>query len=107
MTYVYSAIASFIVGMLAFFIQSVVRENLELKKKNKSCATKEENAIKEGITCILRDMLIANHKKYMHRGSISTHGLQNWISMYNAYKDLGGNGMILHMKNDIEELPIE
>lgn len=106
MNYVYSGIVSFVVGMLVFFLQSVLRENNDLKKKNKEFYTKEQAAMKDAIVCILRDILIENHKKYTTRKSISTHGLQNWLSMYRDYKILGGNGMVDRMKEEIEELHI-
>ena len=106
MNYIYSAIGSFIVGMLVFFVQSLLRENHKLKQKNKQASTLEHDSIRSGIICILRDTLITNHRKYKQRGSISTNGLQNWLLMFDAYKNLGGNGMVDKMKEEIEELPI-
>ena len=106
MEYVFSAIASLAVGILGFVLQSVIKENRELKQKREDEYTKEWAAIKDGLQCMLRDTLIRNHKKYAEQGYITTHGLQNWILMYKAYHELGGNGMIDHMKEEIEELQI-
>lgn len=107
MSWVYTAISSLAVAMLAWILQSVLKENHALKKERETQNVKEQAAIKEGMKCVLRDILIERHGRYIERGYISTHGLQNWLAMYAAYKALGGNGVIDHMKDEIEELPIK
>lgn len=107
MEYVFSAIITFAVGMLSWALQALLKENHKLKKAAEDQQELEQTAIKEAIVCILRDRLIDMHKKYTSQGFISIHGLQNWKAMYKAYTTLGGNGMIVHMNNDIEELPIQ
>lgn len=107
MEYIYSALVSLAVAVLGFVLQSVIRENRELKHKHEDKYATEQTAIKEGLQCILRDTLINNHKKYVDLGHISTHGIQNWLLMYKAYHALDGNGMVDHMKEEIEELPIK
>lgn len=106
MNYVYSGLVSLAVGMLVFFLQSVIRENRELKKTNKEFYTKEQKAIKDAIICVLRDTLIEDHRQWVQRKSIPSYALQNWLSMYRDYKILGGNGLVDKMKEEIEELPI-
>ena len=104
---IFGTVLSFAFGMLAFTLQSVMKENAKLKKAKDEAESKEYTAIKEGLQCILRDCLIERHSKYSKRGTISAHGLQNWTLMYKAYKALGGNGLIDHMEEEISELPIE
>lgn len=113
MGYVYSGIASLLVGMLLFAFQSVVKENKKLKEEKKQKEEEEKkqeekrrNALEEGVLCILREMLIQSHSKYTKRRSISSKALESGLAMYHAYKMLGGNGMVDHMKSEIEELPI-
>lgn len=107
MEVIIGALVSFAVAMLTFLLQGVIKENNQLKKEKTEAQTKEYTAIKEGLQCMLRDRLIELHGKYTKRGSISAHGLQNWMLMYKAYKTLGGNGLIDHMEEEVEELPIE
>lgn len=107
MEYIFSALASLSVAILGFILQSVIRENRELKRQKDNKCIAEEAAIKDGLQCLLRDRLINNHKKYVDLGHISTHGIQNWLLMYNAYHALGGNGMVDHMKEEVEDLPIK
>ena len=104
---IFGGLISFAFAMLGFVLQSVIKENSKLKKAKEEAETKEQTAIKEGLQCMLRDRLIELHGKYTKRESISAHGLQNWMLMYKAYKTLGGNGLIDHMEEEVEDLPIE
>lgn len=104
MAYIYSGLVSVAVAMLTFVLQGTLKENRRLKKEKEEKAEAEENALKEGVLCLLRDSLIKAHEKYMREGTITLHGYQNWMMMYHAYKLLGGNGMVDHMKADIEDL---
>ena len=65
---------------------------------------KSRDANSRGTMLLLRVQLIEYHDKYMKRGSISSYAYENFIEMYDAYHALGGNGMVTHMKEEIEEL---
>ena len=114
MQYIFTILTSVIAAMLVFILQSVIKENRNLKKEKEEALKRQEqaqadkqNALEDGVVCLLRVKLIEYHSKYMHQDTISSNGFQNWMLMYNAYKGLGGNGMIEHMKEEIEELHIE
>lgn len=64
------------------------------------------SANSEGTKCLLRVKLIEYHNKYMEKGYIPSYALRNWVEMYEAYKRLGGNGMIEGMNKEIHALPI-
>lgn len=107
MGYVISIAVSVVSATLAFILQSVIKENKELKRKQEETHSQRENALENGVVCLLRVKLIEYHTKYMNLGYISSHGLENWLLMYDAYKSLGGNGMVAHMKDEIEDLHID
>lgn len=67
---------------------------------------KARDANSEGTKCLLRVKLIEYHDKFMERKSIPSYALANWDEMYNAYKGLGGNGMIEGMDKEIRSLYI-
>lgn len=67
---------------------------------------KSRDANSEGTKCLLRVKLIEYHDKYVEQGSIPSYALTNWIDMYNAYKGLGGNGMIEGMDKEVRNLTI-
>jgi len=56
---------------------------------------------------LLRVQLIDYHEKYMQLGYIPSYAYQNFLEMYEAYHELGGNGMITKMKNEIDELNLK
>lgn len=107
MTYIYSALASLAVAVLAFVLQQKIKQINELKKEKEELKQRKDEAFKTGLLALLRVALIDAHDKYMSRESISTHGFENWGLMYSAYKGLGGNGMIESMNKEIEELQIK
>lgn len=67
---------------------------------------KSRDANSRGTMLLLRVQLIEYHDKYMKRGSIPSYAYENFIEMYDAYHALGGNGMVTHMKEEIEELSL-
>ena len=67
---------------------------------------KVRSANSEGTKCLLRMKLIEYHDKHMEKKCIPSYALRNWVEMFNAYKRLGGNGMIDGMDKEIHDLPI-
>lgn len=107
MEYIIPVLTSVVSAMLVFLLQSMIKENRKLKHEKDKKQSERESALENGVVCLLRVKLIEYHAKYMKLGHISSHALENWLLMHNAYKALGGNGMIDHMKQEIEELRIE
>lgn len=106
MGYVITILTSVVSAMLVFILQSVIRENNRLKREKEEKEQEEANALKEGVLCLLRTKMIEYHTKYTAMGYISSHAYNNWCLMYKAYVALGGNGMIVHMNEEIEDLHI-
>lgn len=65
---------------------------------------KERDANSRGTMLLLRVQLIEYHDKYMEQGYIPSYAYQNFCEMYEAYHELGGNGMITKMNEEIHEL---
>lgn len=102
-----SGVVSIVGGVLIFLIQGLIRENRKLRlEKNK-----EENAkniaIIVGLQCLLRSKLIELYYKYVNEDMITRTDYENWDMMYKAYKDLGGNGVVSHMEEEIEHMKIK
>lgn len=98
---------SVISAILAFILQSVIRENVRLKREKDERRNKHDTAIENGVVCILRKQLMDEHEFWVAKGYITSHALESDLLMYKAYKDLGGNGMIDHMEDEIQALPIK
>ena len=68
---------------------------------------KDRDANSKGTMLLLRVQMIEYHSKYMKMGDIPSYAYQNFCEMYEAYHELGGNGMVTKMKQEIEELHIK
>lgn len=67
----------------------------------------DRDANSKGTMLLLRVQLIEYHDKYIKLGEIPSYAYQNFVEMYDAYHDLGGNGMVTKMKEEIEELHLK
>lgn len=56
---------------------------------------------------LLRVQLIKYYAEYIQLGEIPSDAYQNFEEMYEAYHDLGGNGMVKKMHEEIKELHIK
>lgn len=65
---------------------------------------KKENSQRDALKCLLRVQLIEYHDKYTERGSIPSYAYDNFDEMYHTYHELGGNGMVSKMKEEIDSL---
>lgn len=65
---------------------------------------KERDANSRGTMLLLRVQLIEYHDKYTALGRIPSYAYQNFCEMYEAYHDLGGNGMVTKMYEEIHDL---
>lgn len=54
---------------------------------------KDRDANSKGTMLLLRVQMIEYHSKYMKMGDIPSYAYQNFCEMYEAYHELGGNGM--------------
>lgn len=102
-----SIATSVVSTILGTILVSLYKENKRLKHDQEKQRTERDKAIEDGLQCILRKHLMDEHEAWMGRGFITPHALENGLAMYKAYKKLGGNGMIDHMEEEIQELPIK
>ena len=93
-------------GILVFLLTNQIKENRKIRDSRKEENIIKEEALKDGIVCLLRVKLIEYHDHYMAIGSIPSYALSNWDMMYKAYVNLGGNGMIVGMDKEIKTLKI-
>ena len=68
---------------------------------------KDRDANTKGTMLLLRVQLIEYYYKYIALGEIPSYAYQNFCEMYEAYKALGGNGMVTKMKVELEELHLK
>lgn len=104
---IFNFVLGIVSAMLVFMLQSSMKENKKLKRDKEEAQSKHDTAMRNGMVCVLRKHLMDEHEIWTVKGYITSHALENGIAMYRAYKDLGGNGMIDHMEEEIQNLPIK
>ena len=68
---------------------------------------RDRDANSKGTMLLLRVQLIEYHDKYMEQGNIPSYAYDNFIELYEAYHELGGNGMVTKMYEEIRELHLK
>ena len=92
----------FLMETYAMVLPAVLGYIVWLLKRQK----KDRDANGKGTMLLLRVQLIEYHDRYMALGHIPSYALENFIDMYEAYHELGGNGMVTEMYKEILELEI-
>lgn len=69
-------------------------------KKNK----KKDLAIELGVQALLRNEIIRRYREFESKGEISILDKENLEEMFEQYKNLGGNGTVKKMMDDLINL---
>ena len=67
---------------------------------------KRQNAMEKGIQALLRDRIVQSYYHYSDRGWITLHGLEAVDKMYTEYHNLGGNGTVTKLHDDLHKLEV-
>lgn len=65
---------------------------------------KRQKAVEQGVQALLRNELIRRYREYETKGEISILDKENIEHMYNEYRNLGGNGTVASMYEDLMRL---
>lgn len=69
-------------------------------KKNK----KKDLAIEQGVQALLRNEIIRRYREFESKGEISILDKENLEEMFEQYKNLGGNGTVKKMMDELLSL---
>lgn len=94
------ALASLVISVMTFLFGSGLIYNL-------SKTVKGINTLKMGMQSMLRDRLLQAHRHYKGVGKISYMEMQNLLYMYEMYHELGANGVMNEVIEEIKSIPIE
>ena len=70
-------------------------------KKDKA----KEKAIEKGVLALLKNELVKEYREYKDKGELSILDKENIENMFIQYKNLGGNGTVKHLIDELMELP--
>lgn len=86
----------FIVGFILAWITTTV---VKLKKRN--------NATQDGVRALLKSEIIQLYHEHSRKGNMPIYARENAMSLYEEYKNLGGNGVVDDLIKKMLALPIE
>lgn len=89
-----SYIVPTILGVVIGFISTKVK-----------ASNKKDKAIEEGVQALLRNELIRRYREYETRKEITILDKENMEAMFKQYENLGGNGTVKKMYEELLELP--
>ena len=93
--FVVTAVLSFIIGILLNTIKNKITKDRQ-----------EEDAIKDGLRCLLRGQIIMICDRCTQRGDIRLHDLESIEGLFEAYTKLGGNGSVAKLVKDTKDLKV-
>ena len=91
-------ILSYIIPVILGGILGFISTKLKKSKK-------KEQAIEEGVQALLRNELVRSYREYEAKGEMSILDKENMEAMFIQYQNLGGNGTVKHLMDDLLELP--
>jgi len=89
---------------LASAVLSVLYSKLNKIAKE---SIKRNNAVGEGVQAILRNEIIEQYYKYKDKNYCSIYAKENIKRLYKPYQNLGGNGVINKLVEELLEMPTE
>lgn len=102
---VFQALAAIVTAYIGIVIKRHERQK-EAQRKEKEI---EEKTLRHGLQAVLRDRILQACAIHQRKGSITTSQMDNLSDMYNAYHNLGGNGVVtsvylktMELETDVE-----
>ena len=86
------------VGLAVWFIQE--------SRKSRALRKKVDDTTEKIVFVLLRDRLVAEHKRVIKAYSITVAELQSFREMHQLYIEAGGNGPASHLIEDIERVKL-
>ena len=99
--------ATFIASLISCLVSSLVGGAVTFLVTRWKGVAKRENALREGVMSLLRNQLIEYHDRYTRRGYCPIYAKESARRSYEAYHELGGNGVVTKLYEDIMALPEE
>lgn len=99
----YVIVLPIVLGYIVWLLQTQKTERINAEKQSKRAIA----ANTKGTMLLLRVQLIEYHDKYIERGEIPSYAYENFCEMYDTYHELGGNGMVTKMYEEIQALHIK
>ncbi|MDO5785868.1 MAG: hypothetical protein Q4P20_12480 [Eubacteriales bacterium] len=100
-------IATSLLGWVGVLLKSQRKKEAEREqetRKKEDAQEQMQKANSVGIMLVLRYMLKRYHVEYMMQSKITYNQYKEWIELFKAYADLGGNSIAEEWNEDIENM---
>lgn len=74
-------------------------------QKAKNAEDIKQAALEEGVKALLKNELVRRYREYELKGELSILDKEAIEEMFNQYKNLGGNGTVKKLFDELMELP--
>lgn len=98
-----TTIITFVIsGLLGYCVAYVKQLKAKVEAKNKN-----EKAQTEAIKTLLQNSLTNIYYVYSEIGEIPDYAYKNWLNLFNAYKNLGGNDFVDELNEKMKEMKVK
>lgn len=94
-------ITEIIKWLIPFVMGAVVPTTIGIIKKDR----KKDKAIENAVQALLRNELIRRYREYKTKKEMTILDRENIEHMYEEYKNLGGNGTVKELMDELLEVP--
>lgn len=84
-------------GIIAGLIAMLWRKMSKIKKENEG--------MHNGLLALLRDRINQSCQYHLERKAITPRDREVLNALFESYFDMGGNGVVKHLKSEIDDLP--
>lgn len=89
---------------IPFVLGTVITALIAFIKNKNSKEKKKDRAIENAVQALLRNELIRRYREYEQKGEISILDKENISHMYEEYRNLGGNGTVEKLYDELLDL---
>lgn len=94
-------VITFILGAVLGYVSTQLK-----KEKEKNIREKKKNlSLENAVQALLRNELVRRYREYKIKGAMTILDRENIEHMYEEYKNLGGNGTVKQLMDDLLEVP--
>lgn len=99
--------ALWFMGLIGAAITVYIKKQIKRIETKQETEAKKQVAIEGGMQALLRDRLIQSYNYHTTKGYCEIHNRDNITNMYKQYHNLGENGVIDRLMDELLELPVK
>lgn len=94
-------------GLIGTAITVYIRKRIKRIEVRQEIEIRKQIAIEAGMQALLRDRLIQSYNYHTEKGYCEIHNRDNISNMYKQYHNLGENGVIDRLMDELLDLPVK